>query len=158
MQGFTEFFPKRRKHGTISTALFRFERVGTPHLPPPGGKQAKSIADFAARRRQINLNRKFRRHVRRNLLFARSACRSRPVGGKARSAAKPPQTSDSVTCLNYSESSSSIHVCTGTMSNSVSVRRITTSSMPALMIMRRHMGQLVASCSSSPLRASRPTK
>lgn len=32
-----------------------------------------------------DLNRKFRRHVRRNLLFSLRACRSRPSGGKARS-------------------------------------------------------------------------
>ena len=36
-------------------------------------------------------DRKFRRQARRNLLFARSACRSRPAGGKARSAANPFQ-------------------------------------------------------------------
>jgi hypothetical protein len=93
LQGFTEFFPKRRKRGAISTALFRFERVGSPHLPPPGGKQAKSIADFRVRRREINFNRNLSRHVRDKLLFARSACRSRPAGGKARSAAKLLQKS-----------------------------------------------------------------
>ena len=52
---FYRIFPKRRKCGAISTALFRFEKVGSPHLPPPGGKQAKSIADSAARRRQMIL-------------------------------------------------------------------------------------------------------
>ena len=36
-------------------------------------------------------DRKFRRQARRNLLFARSACRSRAASGKARSAANPFQ-------------------------------------------------------------------
>ena len=36
-------------------------------------------------------DRKFRRQARRNLLFARSACRSHSAGGKARSAANPFQ-------------------------------------------------------------------
>ena len=55
-------------------------------------------------------------------------------------------------------SSSAIQSATGTTSNSVSVRRMTTFSNPALMTMRRHIRQEVASDSSSPVRASRPTR
>ncbi len=54
------------------------------------------------------------------------------------------------------ESSFSIQSDTGTTVYSVLVFRITTRSMPALMMSRRHMEQEVASGSSSPLAAARP--
>ena len=50
------------------------------------------------------------------------------------------------------------HSSTSTTVNSSGVRRITTRASPALMTMRRHMGQEVASVSSSPVWALRPTR
>ena len=51
-----------------------------------------------------------------------------------------------------------IQFCTGTTVNSSRVFRMTTRRMPALMIMRRHMEQDVASCRISPVRASWPAR
>lgn len=54
----------------------------SPHEPPRrvSRPQTRNLFD-----------RKFRRQARRNLLFARSVCRSRAASGKARSAANPFQ-------------------------------------------------------------------
>lgn len=55
-------------------------------------------------------------------------------------------------------SSPAIQSATGITSNSVSVRRMTTRSSPALMTRRRHMEQEVASWRSPPSLASRPAR
>ena len=56
------------------------------------------------------------------------------------------------------ESSFSIQSLTGMVRYSVSVMRMTTRSMPALMICRFHMEQDMASGSRALVRASRPTR
>ena len=56
------------------------------------------------------------------------------------------------------ESSFSIQSLTGIVRYSVLLIRITILSMPALMICRLHIEQLIASLSSSLVRASRPTR
>ena len=56
------------------------------------------------------------------------------------------------------ESSSRTQSSTWTTRNSRSPERMTTRSMPALMMTRRHMEQEVASWSSSPFLASRPAR
>ncbi len=56
------------------------------------------------------------------------------------------------------ESSFSIQSLTIMVLYSVAVTRITTRSIPAFIICRLHMEQLIASFKSSPVRASRPTR
>ena len=55
-------------------------------------------------------------------------------------------------------SSPAIQSATSTTSNSVGVLRITTRTMPALMTIRRHMAQLVASPKIYPVWAFLPTR
>ena len=56
------------------------------------------------------------------------------------------------------ESSFSIQSLTIMVLYSVAVTRMTTRSIPAFIICRLHMEQLIASFKSSPVRASRPTR
>ena len=75
-------------------------------------------------------------------------------GGKEGAAISRPLCSYSMKML----SSFSTQSETGMVRYSVGLWRITTRSMPALMICRLHMEQLMASLSSSPVLASRPTR